>query len=308
MLRARRDLPPRPREGDPPGRLVRVRPPAVHDHDRLPQGLPGPRALPLHDRRGRARAAAAPARPGHRPAGQRRVPGRRDRALRVPARGVRQARDRHLPRRLPARQPAAAGAGGAALRRRHDPAHQALRAAAGRVPGRHVPAVLHPGPGLVDHVLRRLPGDPLRGHEPLLVRAGRAPDVRRRGVGDVPPARPHPGPRGDLAEPVLAAAGRAFRLPDRAVPVRAGRRRAVRYRLRRGAAVGGRHVAAAGRRHRPHLLRDRQRARARRRLRAAARLPPVHRARDEGGDGRLRLVLEAAGRRASRRCSRCRCS
>ena len=52
-----------------------------------------------------------------------------------------------------------------------------------------VPAVLHPGPRLVDHVLRRLPGDPLRGHEPLLVRAGRAPDVRRRRVGDVPPAR-----------------------------------------------------------------------------------------------------------------------
>ena len=54
------------------------------------------------------------------------------------------------------------------------PPHQALRAAARGVPGRDVPAVLHPGPGLVDHVLRRLPGAALRGHQPLLVRAGRA--------------------------------------------------------------------------------------------------------------------------------------
>ena len=60
----------------------------------------------------------------------------------------------------------------------------------------------------------------------------------------------------------------------------------------------GRHAAAAGGRHRPDLRRDRQRARAGRRVRAAARLPAVLRARDEGRDARHRLVLEAAGRRA----------
>ena len=100
--------------------------------------------------------------------------------VRVPARRVRQARDRHLPRRLPARQPAAAGAGRAALRRRHGPAAQALRAAARGVPRRDVPALLHPGPRLVAHVLRRLPGPALRRHQPLLVRGRRARAVLGR--------------------------------------------------------------------------------------------------------------------------------
>ena len=181
----------------------------------------------------------------------------------------------------------------------HGAAAEALRAAARRVlVRRDVPALHHPGPGLVADVLRRLPGAALRRHQPVLVRGGRAGAVRRRRVRHVPDPQPHPGPRGDLARPVQARPGRARGLPDRPVPVRAGRRRAVRHRLRPGAAVGRRHAAAARRRHRPHLLRDRQRARAGRRVRAAARLPAVRRARDEDGDDRPRLVLQAARRRA----------
>ena len=50
--------------------------------------------------------------------------------------------------------------------------------------------------------------------------------------------------------------------------------------------------------HRPDLRGDRQRARAGRRVRAAARLPAVRRARVQDRDARARLVLEAARRRA----------
>ena len=226
------------------------------------QGLPRARALPLHDRGGRPGAAAAAARARHRPAGQRRLPRRRHRGLPVPAGGVRQARDRHLPRRLPARHAAVVGAGRAAGAGRDDPAAQALRAAARGLGRGDVPALLHPGPGLVADVLRRLPGPALRGHQPRLVRDDRAGPVRVRRLGHVPDPRPHPGPRGDLARPVQAVAGRGPGLPDRAVAVRPVRRRAVRHRLRPGAAVRGRHAAAAGGRHRPDLRRDRQRARA----------------------------------------------
>ena len=55
--------------------------------------------------------------PGHRPAGQRRLPRRQARADLVPAGRVRQDRDRHLPRRLPARHAPGAGAGLAPLPR-----------------------------------------------------------------------------------------------------------------------------------------------------------------------------------------------
>jgi cell division protein FtsW (lipid II flippase) len=51
----------------------------------LPARLPRARALPLHDRAGRPAAAAAPARAGHRPAGQRRLPRRRARPDLLPA-------------------------------------------------------------------------------------------------------------------------------------------------------------------------------------------------------------------------------
>ena len=176
----------------------------LHAHDRVPEGLPRARALPLHDRGGGPGAAAAAARARDRPAGQRRLPRRRHRRLPVPAGGVRQARHRHLPRRLPARHAPAAGAGGAARARGHDPAAQALRAADRGLGRRDVPALLHPGPRLVADVLRRLPGPALRGHQPRLVRDDRARAVRVRGVGHVPDPRAHPGPRGDLARPVQA--------------------------------------------------------------------------------------------------------
>ena len=52
--------------------------------------------------------------PGHRRAGERRLPGGQDRPDPVPAGGVRQARDHHLPRELPARHGRRAGARAAA--------------------------------------------------------------------------------------------------------------------------------------------------------------------------------------------------
>ncbi len=60
--------------------------------------------------------------------------------------------------------------------------------------------------------------------------------------------------------------------------------------------------------HRHDLRGHHRRARAVRRLRRAAHLPAVRRARVQDGDARARLVLEAAGGRASARSSRCRCS
>ena len=113
LLRARRDLPDRRDARARAGAVVRRRAHPVRGHDRVPARLPRARALPLHGRRGRAAAAAAPARAGHRPAGQRRLPRRRDRVDLLPAGGVREDRDRHLPRRVPARH-----ARGAACRAR----------------------------------------------------------------------------------------------------------------------------------------------------------------------------------------------
>ena len=110
-------------------------------------------------------------------------------AVPVPARRVRQARDRRLPRRLPARHAAAAGAGLAARAGRDDPAAQALRAAARGVGRGDVPARLHPRPRLVADVLRRLPRAALRGHQPALVRDDRDGAVRGRRVGHVPDPR-----------------------------------------------------------------------------------------------------------------------
>ena len=75
-------------------------------------------ALPLHDRGGQHRAAGDAPAAGNRRAGERRVPRDQGRADPVPARGVREARDHHLPRELPARDgrhPRAAAAAAAAL-------------------------------------------------------------------------------------------------------------------------------------------------------------------------------------------------
>src|SRR3954469_15258970 len=49
LLRPRGHLPARRGQGAATGRLVRLRPPALHAHDRVPARLPRARALPLHD-------------------------------------------------------------------------------------------------------------------------------------------------------------------------------------------------------------------------------------------------------------------
>ena len=73
---------------------------------------------------GEHRAPGAAAAPRHRGAGERRLPGDQGRADPVPAGGVRQARDHHLPRELPARDgrhPGAAAIAAAALPAPADP-------------------------------------------------------------------------------------------------------------------------------------------------------------------------------------------
>ena len=106
LLRPGGHLPARRGQGAQPGVLVRRRPGALQrDDHRAAQGLPRPRAVPLHDRRRVAAAAAAAARARHRRADQRRLPRRRPRPDRLPAGRVRQDRHRRLPRRLPARAP-----------------------------------------------------------------------------------------------------------------------------------------------------------------------------------------------------------
>ena len=84
-------------------------------------------------------------------------------------------------------------------------------------------------------------------------------------------------------------------LPARQRPLRAGRRRPARRRLR---PVDHQRLRSSGRRERLDLRRDHRRDRPRRRDRAAARLRDVHRPRSEDRDARARLLLEAAGDRA----------
>ena len=67
------------------------------------RGPPRARALPLHDRGGEHRAAAAAAPARHRRPGERSLPRDQGRLDPVPAGRVREARDHHLPRELPAR-------------------------------------------------------------------------------------------------------------------------------------------------------------------------------------------------------------
>ena len=137
--------------------------------------------------------------PGHRVAGQRRLPRRPPRAADLPARRVRQDRDHRLPGQLPARHAPAAGHRRPARRRRHRPAAQALRAAADRLGRGDGHALHHPGPRLVADVLRRVPGRALRGHQPLLVRGRRPGALRRRVVGPLPRAPDHHPPRRRVA-------------------------------------------------------------------------------------------------------------
>ena len=229
LLRPGDDLPDR-REARPrAGAVVRHRPdPVLGDDHRAARRLPRARALPLHDRGGRDRAAAAAARPGHRRPGQRRLPRHPPRADHGAAGRVRQDRDHRLPGQLPARHAPAAGHRRAALRRHHAAAAEALRPAAGGLGRGDADALRHPGPRLVADVLRRLPGAALRGDQPRVVRGHRAERVRLRGVGALPRPPDHHAPRRRLAAPVQPAPLRAGRgqLPDRAVRLRAGRRRA----------------------------------------------------------------------------------
>ena len=175
------------------------------------------------------RAAAAAARARDRPAGQRRLPRRRARPAHLPAGRVREDRDHHLPGELPARHAPAAGHRGAARGRDHDPAAQALRPAARRLGRGDGDARLHPRPRLVADVLRRLPGDPLRRDEPLLVRGHRPRRCSPAARGSSTQARPT---RHDRVDAWLHPFGALYdqvgrQLPDRAVALRAGRRRAA---------------------------------------------------------------------------------
>ena len=80
VLRPGRHLPDRRGAGARAGAVVRGRAGPVRGDDPAAARLPRARALPLHDRAGRPAAAAAAARAGDRPAGQRRLPGRQARA------------------------------------------------------------------------------------------------------------------------------------------------------------------------------------------------------------------------------------
>ncbi|CAA9540178.1 MAG: FtsW-like cell division membrane protein CA_C0505, partial [uncultured Solirubrobacteraceae bacterium] len=303
LLRPRRDLPHRPGARARAGAVVRGRARPLRGDDRLPARLPQARALPLHDRGGRALPAPAPARPGHRPAVQRRVPRRGDRARLLPAGRAREDRDRRLPGGLPQGHAAGARARRAAHPGHHVPAAQALRARARDLGGHDVHARLHPRPRVVADVLRRVPRAALRRDEPAVVRDDRPRPLRARRVVHRVARRPHParhragrGPREHLARPVREGRRREGGLPARPVAVRAGRRRAVRDGLRPGAHRPARQDAdPPGRRDGPHLRGDRQRAGARRRLRAHPRLPAVRRAGLQDRAARARLVLQAAG-------------
>ena len=283
--------------------MVRGRADRVRGGDPVPARLPRARALPLHDRLHRARAAGAAAPARHWRAGQRRLPGHQDRTGHLPARRAGEDLLGHLRGLLLARHAPGARARGAPVHGRDHPAAQALRAAAGHLGRVDAHARPHPRPGLVADVLRRVPGHALRGHQPGLVRA-RGPDPVRAGrVVPGQPHRPRARPRRDLAGPVPDRALQQARrqLPDRAVPVRRRPTGADRHRLRAGLAQPAqRHADPARRAHRPHLRGDHERARARRRLRRAARLPALHRARVQDRDARARLVLQPAGDRPDR--------
>ncbi len=177
-------------------------------------------------------------------------------------------------------------------------------------------ARLHPRPRQLGDVLRRLPGAALRRHQPAVARApGPRAVPRRRGVPREPRRRTCTSASQAWLHPFTPASLQQGRrqLPDRAVALRAGRRRAVRPRLRAGAAHAGgprRQAGAdrAGRADRPDLRGDRERGRAVRRRRDPAssgccspragsrprRSPPT--------------ASRSCSRPASRRCSRSRCS
>ena len=156
---------------------------------------------------------------------------------------------RHLPRQLPARAPRGADRRRPAGPRGDPAAAQAPRAAAGRLGRLDVHARLHPRPGQLADVLRRLPGAALRRDRALLVRRHRDGAVRPRRLVLRLARAPRPRPGRDLARPLPgpapASTTRAERVPDPAVDLRPGRRRAVRQRLRPGADHDPRHHTTA---------------------------------------------------------------
>ena len=100
LLRPGDGLPDRRHAGPPAGRVVRHRAGPLRRDDPAPARLPRARALPLDDRGRLAAAPPAPARAGDRPAGQRRLPRRRDRPGVLFQPGVREDRDHRLPGEL----------------------------------------------------------------------------------------------------------------------------------------------------------------------------------------------------------------
>ena len=109
--------------------------------------------------------------------------GHRPRAALVPAgRGGEDLRG-HLPGQLPAREAGAAHDHRPPGRRADDPAAEALRAPAGGLGRVDADARLHPRPGQLADVLRRLPGPALRRHGAALLRGRRLGPVLRRAPG-----------------------------------------------------------------------------------------------------------------------------
>ncbi len=144
---------------------------------------------------------------------------------------------------------------------RERPFAQALRpAAAGLGPG-DVDADLHPRPGQLADVLRRLPGPALRGHGPSLAGRRGGDDVPGRGHVLRRQRVPRAGAHRHLARHVLHPPqrlpvdrrGHGVRelpgLPDRAIALRPSRRRAVRAGVRaRAVGYPGRRPAHSRRR------------------------------------------------------------
>ncbi len=178
--------------------LRRRRGPACGD-DPLRSRLPRARALPLPDRDGGhpAAAGAAPAR--DRRAGERRLPrastSGRSRSSRPSSRRSASSSS------SPATCTRSGSCSTVAARRvagLHDPAAEALRAAArglGRVDG---DALLHPRPRQLADVLRRLPGAALRRHGTPLLRRRRAGRCSSSAPGVMQHAIAHVGDRVDI--------------------------------------------------------------------------------------------------------------
>ena len=184
------------------------------------------------DRARRDRPADPAAVPGSTP-DQRRLPRRQPGPAHLPADGAGEDLHRRLPRQLPERAPR--GAGRRARRFMAVivlPPLKHLGPAAGRLGRGDADAGLHPRPGQLGDVLRRLPGADLRRDRPDLVRDHRAGDVRGRAPGSSP-TPPRTSRSASTSGSIRSHDAGRQRLPGRAVDLRPGRRGAVRPRPRR---------------------------------------------------------------------------